>query len=85
MQTRRAALIAALVILPACSSRDRGQTQARQNAIIQRQTIGMRGRVAYRNERPAEPVSPNEPQAPAPTGPAEGRAWIYWSQNVSLD
>ncbi len=59
--------------------------QVRQNAIIQRQIIGMRGRVAYLNERPAEPVSPNEPQAPAPTGPPEGRAWIYWSQNVSLD
>ena len=59
--------------------------QVRQNAIVQRQIIGLRGRVAYLNERPAEPASPNEPQAPAPTGPAEGRAWIYWSQNVSLE
>jgi ribulose-5-phosphate 4-epimerase/fuculose-1-phosphate aldolase len=59
--------------------------QLRQNAIVQRQTIALRGRVAYLDERPAEPVSPNEPQAPAPTGPPEGRAWIYWSQNVSID
>jgi HCOMODA/2-hydroxy-3-carboxy-muconic semialdehyde decarboxylase len=59
--------------------------QLRQNAIVQRQAMALRGSVAYLNEKPAEPVSPNEPQAPAPTGPAEGRSWIYWSQNVSLD
>jgi HCOMODA/2-hydroxy-3-carboxy-muconic semialdehyde decarboxylase len=59
--------------------------QLRQNAIIQRQSIGLGGRVAYLNERPAEPVQPNEPQQAAPTGPPEGRSWIYWSQNVSLD
>ena len=59
--------------------------QLRQNAIIQRQVMGLRGKVAFLNEQPAQPVQPNEPQAPAPTGPAEGRAWIYWSQNVSLD
>lgn len=59
--------------------------QLRQNAKIQQQTIALRGRVAYLNERPAQPVQPNEPTAPAPTGPPEGRAWIYWSENVSLD
>ena len=59
--------------------------QLRQNAIIQRQVMGLRGKVAFLNEQPAQPLQPNEPQAPAPTGPAEGRAWIYWSQNVSLD
>lgn len=59
--------------------------QLRQNAVIQRQAMGLGGKVAFLNERPAEPVQPNEPQPPAPTGPAEGRAWIYWSQHVSLD
>jgi ribulose-5-phosphate 4-epimerase/fuculose-1-phosphate aldolase len=59
--------------------------QLRLNAIIQRQTIGLRGRTSYLNERPAEPVQANEPQQAAPTGPPEGRSWIYWSQNVSLD
>jgi hypothetical protein len=47
--------------------------------------IGLGGKVAFLNDRPADPVQPSEPQAPAPTGPAEGRAWIYWSQDVSLD
>jgi ribulose-5-phosphate 4-epimerase/fuculose-1-phosphate aldolase len=59
--------------------------QLRSNAIIQRQAIALRGNVAYLNERPAPPPPPNAPQQPAPTGPAEGRSWIYWSQNVSLD
>jgi ribulose-5-phosphate 4-epimerase/fuculose-1-phosphate aldolase len=59
--------------------------QLRLNALIQRQAIALRGRVAYLDERPAAPVASNEPAAPAPTGPAEGRSWIYWSQNVSLD
>jgi HCOMODA/2-hydroxy-3-carboxy-muconic semialdehyde decarboxylase len=59
--------------------------QLRANAIIQRQATALRGRVAFLNERPAEPVAANEPQAPAPTGPAEGRSWIYWSQNIALD
>ena len=59
--------------------------QLRQNAVIQRQAIGLRGKVSFLNEQPAQAVQPNEPQAPAPTGPAEGRSWIYWSQNVSLD
>jgi HCOMODA/2-hydroxy-3-carboxy-muconic semialdehyde decarboxylase len=59
--------------------------QLRQNAIIQRQAIALGGRVAYLNERPADPVQPGQPQQPAPTGPAEGRSWVYWSENVTLD
>ena len=65
--------------------------QLRQNAIIQRQAIALRGRVAYLNERPAEsaqetgPGQPTQGQQPGPTGPAEGRAWVYWSQIVPLD
>jgi HCOMODA/2-hydroxy-3-carboxy-muconic semialdehyde decarboxylase len=59
--------------------------QLRQNATIQRQALALRGRVAYLNERPPQPAPANEPTPPAPTGPAEGRAWIYWSENVTVD
>ncbi len=59
--------------------------QLRLNAVIQQQAVALRGRVAYLNERPAEPVQANESQPPAPTGPPEGRAWIYWTQNLTLD
>jgi hypothetical protein len=35
---------------------------------------------------PPEPAQTNQPQQPpALLGPPEGRAWVYWSQNVSLD
>ena len=44
--------------------------QLRQNATIQRQALGLRGRVAYLNERPPRPVPANEPTPPAPTGAA---------------
>jgi HCOMODA/2-hydroxy-3-carboxy-muconic semialdehyde decarboxylase len=58
----------------------------RHNALIQRQAMGLRGRVSYLNERPPDPAPATpQPQQPGPTGPAEGRAWIYWSQNVSLE
>ena len=50
--------------------------QLRQNAVIQRQAIGMRGKVGALNERPAEPVQATEAPAPAPTGTPEGRAGI---------
>lgn len=62
----------------------------RLNAVIQQQTIALRGKVAYLNDQPAQPVpataqaEPAQTQA-APLGPPEGRAWIFWSQNVSLD
>jgi len=66
--------------------------QLRQNAVIQRQVIGLRGRVSYLNERPADPAPAggrggggNQGQQAGPTGPPEGRSWIYWSQNVSLE
>jgi HCOMODA/2-hydroxy-3-carboxy-muconic semialdehyde decarboxylase len=63
--------------------------QLRQNAKIQQQAVALRGKVAYLNERPAEPAPANEPAQPAQPaaqlGPPEGRAWIYWSQNVSLE
>ena len=58
----------------------------RLNAIIQRQATALRGRVAFLNEQPVQPAPTTEPAQPAATlGPPEGRAWVYWSQNVSLD
>jgi HCOMODA/2-hydroxy-3-carboxy-muconic semialdehyde decarboxylase len=59
--------------------------QLRQNAVIQRQAIALGGRVAYLNERPVGRAPANAPGAANPTGPAEGRAWIYWSEQISLD
>jgi hypothetical protein len=57
------------------------------NAKIQQQAIALRGKVAHLNDLPVapEPAPTNAPQPPALLGPPEGRAWIYWSQNVSLD
>jgi len=59
----------------------------RQNARIQQQAIALRGKVAYLNERPVPPPpAPTTGQPPAAQlGPPEGRAWVYWSQNVSLE
>jgi ribulose-5-phosphate 4-epimerase/fuculose-1-phosphate aldolase len=59
--------------------------QLRQNAIIERQAIALRGKVAYLNDGRVEPAPANAPGAAAPLGPAEGRAWIYWSENVSIE
>lgn len=63
----------------------------RHNAQIQQQIIALRGRVGYLNERPVAPdpapeQTSGQPQpAQAQLGPPEGRAWVYWSQNISLD
>lgn len=61
--------------------------QLRQNAKIQQQAIALRGKVAHLNDQPVPPEpATQQPQAPAAQlGPPEGRAWVYWSQNVSLD
>jgi HCOMODA/2-hydroxy-3-carboxy-muconic semialdehyde decarboxylase len=60
--------------------------QLRMNAKIQQQAIALRGKVTHLNDIPVapEPAPANAPP-PALLGPPEGRAWIYWSQNVSLD
>ena len=55
------------------------------NARIQQQAMALRGKVAYLNERPVPPAPANAAGQNAPLGPPEGRAWIYWSQNVLLD
>jgi HCOMODA/2-hydroxy-3-carboxy-muconic semialdehyde decarboxylase len=57
----------------------------RLNARIQRQALALRGKVAYLNERPVPPAPANAPGAANPLGPPEGRAWIYWSQNVTVE
>jgi HCOMODA/2-hydroxy-3-carboxy-muconic semialdehyde decarboxylase len=59
--------------------------QLRMNAKIQQQAIALRGTVAHLDDQPAAPAQRTEPAQPAPTGPAEGRAWVYWSQSVSID
>ncbi|MBI2188383.1 MAG: class II aldolase/adducin family protein [Acidobacteria bacterium] len=57
----------------------------RLNATIQRQAMALRGKVAYLDEMRVPPAPANAPGGNAPLGPPEGRAWVYWSQNVSLD
>jgi ribulose-5-phosphate 4-epimerase/fuculose-1-phosphate aldolase len=64
--------------------------QLRQNAIIQRQAIQLGGQVTYLNQPPDAPIQELEaPARAAPQGgslgPPEGRDWVYWAQNVSLD
>ena len=62
--------------------------QLRQNAKIQQQAVALRGKVAYLNDRPVPPEPPqtNQPAQPAQQlGPPEGRAWVYWAQNISLE
>ena len=59
--------------------------QVRQNAVIQRQALALGGRLSYLNERPAAPAPANAPGQAGPTGPPEGRAWVFWSDNVTLD
>jgi HCOMODA/2-hydroxy-3-carboxy-muconic semialdehyde decarboxylase len=57
----------------------------RLNARIQRQALALRGKVTYLNERPVPPAPANAPGTGNPLGPPEGRAWIYWSQNVTVE
>ena len=57
----------------------------RLNARIQQQALALRGKVTYLNERPVPPAPANAPGAGNPLGPPEGRAWIYWSQNVTVE
>ncbi len=54
---------------------------------LAQQAIALRGKVAHLNDLPVapEPAQTNQPPPPALLGPPGGRAWVYWSQNVSLD
>lgn len=59
--------------------------QFRLNALIQRQALALRARVEYLDDRPTGPAEANAPGQAGPTGPQEGRHWVYWSSLVSLD
>jgi len=57
----------------------------RLNATIQRQAIALRGKVTYLDDMQVAAAPANAPGGNTPLGPPEGRAWVYWSQNVTLD
>jgi ribulose-5-phosphate 4-epimerase/fuculose-1-phosphate aldolase len=61
--------------------------QVVQNAKIQRQALGLRGKVMYLVDLPQLAGARSEPAAqgqPAQQlGPPEGRGWVYWADNVS--
>jgi len=57
----------------------------RLNARIQQQAVALRGKVTYLDDMRVAPAPPNAPGGNAPLGPPEGRAWVYWSRNVSVD
>ena len=65
----------------------------RMNAKIQQMAIALGGEVAHLDDPPPPPAPTAQPPGqtrPAPTFPdgeaaGEGRGWVYWRQNVSLD
>jgi HCOMODA/2-hydroxy-3-carboxy-muconic semialdehyde decarboxylase len=57
----------------------------RLNARIQQQAIALRGKVTYLDDVRVPAAPANAQGGNAPLGPPEGRAWVYWSQNVSLE
>jgi HCOMODA/2-hydroxy-3-carboxy-muconic semialdehyde decarboxylase len=57
----------------------------RLNARILQQALALRGKVTYLNDQPVGPAPANAPGQGNPLGPPEGRAWVYWSQNVTID
>lgn len=57
----------------------------RLNARIQQQAVALRGTVTHLDDRRVPPAPANAAGGNAPLGPPEGRAWVYWSQNVSID
>jgi HCOMODA/2-hydroxy-3-carboxy-muconic semialdehyde decarboxylase len=57
----------------------------RLNARIQQQAIALRGKVTYLDDVRVPAAPANAAGGNAPLGPPEGRAWVYWSQNVSID
>ena len=77
--------------------------QVLQNAKIQQQAIGLRGKVTYLADLPAPPGAGGDgeeggrggrgqgngqggqAQAAQQLGPPEGRAWVYWADNVKLE
>ena len=65
----------------------------RMNALIQQYAIALGGEVAHLDDPPPPPAPNAQPPGqggPGPTFPdgeaaGEGRGWVYWRQNVSLD
>ena len=64
-----------------------GAYAMRMNAKIQQQAIALGGTVAHLNDVPVAPPPPPPPGQPPPVqlGPPEGRDWVYWTENISLD
>jgi ribulose-5-phosphate 4-epimerase/fuculose-1-phosphate aldolase len=67
--------------------------QLRQNARIQMQAIGLRGRVTYIDPPPPAPQGEGGANAGAgpqgggggqQLGPPEGRDWVYWAQTIPV-
>jgi ribulose-5-phosphate 4-epimerase/fuculose-1-phosphate aldolase len=65
----------------------------RMNALIQQQAIALGGEVGHLDDPPPPPApnaQPSGQRRPRPTFPdgeaaGEGRGWVYWRQNVTLN
>ena len=64
-----------------------GAYALRMNARIQQQAIALGGTVAHLDDVPVAPPPPPPAGQPPPVqlGPPEGRDWVYWRENISLD
>ncbi len=71
--------------------------QVKQNAKIQAQAMGLRGKVTFLVDLPQPPVATAANEAPAgrgqgagqgggqQLGPIEGRAWVYWVETTPIN
>jgi len=64
-----------------------GAYAMRMNSLSQQQAIALGGTVAHLDDVPVAPPPPPPPGQPPPAqlGPPEGRDWVYWTENISLD
>ena len=64
-----------------------GAYAMRMNSKSQLQAIALGGTVAHLDDMPVAPPPPRPPgQAPpVQLGPPQGRDWVYWTENISLD
>ena len=64
-----------------------GAYALRMNAKIQQMAIALGGTVAHLDDVPVAPPPPPPAGQPPPAqlGPVEGRDWVYWRENISLD
>jgi len=86
---------------PDCADGEMFCKQVKQNAKIQQQAIALRGKVTYLADLPSAGGSESEQagrrgrgqgngqagqgQGGQQLGPPEGRAWVYWADNVKLE